>query len=282
MNTIDTNAAHLNPVAKTALLVAAMRAEESIRQDRLFEDPFAARLAGEDGRQVLATYRTAVGAAVPIIEVRTRFFDERLALAAKSGIRQIVIVAAGMDARAYRLPWPAGVSVFELDQPDVLAYKNTILADAEPTSDRIVVPVDFAHDWTPALRAAGHDPSRPTAWLVEGLLAYLEEATVRALFQRVDRLSAPQSVVLYDVVSGGAPAAPQLANALTMMRDLGAPWVFGTDDPASLLSNAWRVTPFDPGDIGRSWGRWPFPPAPPNAPARPVGYLVEAHNGSAQ
>jgi len=266
----------MNAVATTGLLVAAMRAEESIRPDRLFDDPFATLLAGERGKSALATYRTAAGVSVPIIEVRTRFFDEGLGRATHDDIRQFAIVAAGMDARAHRLPWPPGTRVFELDQPEVLAHKATVLADAKPACERIAVPVDLTRDWTDAIQTRGFDPALPTAWLVEGLLQYLDEPSVRTLFERIDRLSGPHSVILYDVVGQSLLRAPQFANALAMMKELGAPWLFATDDPASLVSNAWSVTAFDPGEIGRRWGRWPFPPAPPNTPAPSLGYLLEA------
>ena len=265
----------LNPVALTGLLVAAMRADESTRSDRLFEDPFAAALAGERGKEVLATYRAAVGPSIPIIEVRTRFYDEGLERAVHDGIRQVVLVAAGADARAYRLRWPAGTRVFELDQPAVLAYKAAVLASSEPICERVPVEVDLSRDFSEALRGAGFDPNLRTAWTVEGLLQYLEESTVKELFERIDALSAPGSVVLYDAVGRAALRAPQLENTLSMMKELGAPWVFGSDEPGSLLPR-WNVKAFDPGDIGRPLGRWPIPAPPPNTPARPLGYLLEA------
>ncbi|WP_394841089.1 SAM-dependent methyltransferase [Pendulispora brunnea] len=265
----------LNPVAITGLLVAAMRADESTRPDRLFEDPFAAILAGERGKDALATYRAAVGPSIPIIEVRTRFYDEGLERAADDGIRQVVLVAAGADARAYRLRWHSGTRVFELDQPAVLAYKAAVLAGSEPTCERVPVPVDLAKDFSGALRGAGFDSNRRTAWVVEGLLQYLEEPTVKLLFERIDALSAAGSVVLYDAVGRAALRAPQLQGALTMMKELGAPWIFGSDEPASLLPR-WNVQAIDPGDIGRPLGRWPIPAPPPNTPARPLGYLLEA------
>lgn len=268
----------LNSVAITGLLVAAIRAEESTRPDRLFDDPYAAALAGERGRVALATYRS-VAMPVPIIEVRTRFFDEGLERVAREGIRQIVILAAGMDARAHRLAWPGGTRVFELDQPDVLAHKGAVLDAATPACERVAVPVDLATDWTVPLRAAGLDPAVPTAWLVEGLLQYLPAATVGALFERIERLSARGSVVLHDCIAQSLLDAPPMAPMLAMMRDLGAPWVFGTDDPASLLSRAWAVTPTDPGELGRRVGRWPFPAAPAGTRVPPSGFFVEARKG---
>jgi methyltransferase (TIGR00027 family) len=127
--------------------------------------------------------------------VRTHFFDAYFAEAAGAGIRQVVILAAGLDSRAYRLAWPDGTVVYEIDLPKVLEYKARTLArhGAEPTADRRVVPVDLRHDWPQALRDAGFDPARPTAWLAEGLLPFLPAAAQEAMFDSIDRLSGPGS-----------------------------------------------------------------------------------------
>src|SRR3984885_11847571 len=119
-------------VAATGLLVAAMRAEESARDDALFHDPFAERLAGDDGRPLLAESGSETGQPSAPIVVRTRLFDEALLRAHADGVSQVVIVAAGMDARSYRLPWPDGTTVFEVDQPHVIAIKDERLAGDKP------------------------------------------------------------------------------------------------------------------------------------------------------
>ncbi len=240
--------------------MAAIRAEETKRADRLFEDPFAERLAGDAGRAALAKYR-ASGGNLPIIEVRTRYYDERLMHATK----QVVILAAGMDARAYRLKWAPGTKVYELDQPDVLDAKARVLSGATPACERLAVPTNFNADW-----AAPIDRTQPTTWLIEGLLQYLPREAVLALFAKVDALSAPGSGLLFDVVGQKLLDSPFMAPALTMMSDLGAPWVFGTNEPAALIPN-WNAELTDPGDFGRPLGRWPLPPFPG------LGYLVEAH-----
>ena len=133
------------------------------------------------------------------IVVRTRFLDDALLRAVRTA-DQVVILAAGMDARAYRLAWPDGAVVYELDQPAVIAAKNDVLADDDPRCRRVAVGVDLADDWPIALTESGFDPNAPTVWLIEGLLQYLDEDAVRTLFARVDRLSAPGSTLLYDVV----------------------------------------------------------------------------------
>lgn len=262
----------MNPVAITGLLVAAIRAEETRRPDALFQDPFAERLAGADGRAALARYRGAAGASIPIIEVRTCFFDEALTRAAIAGARQFVILGAGMDARAHRLEWPPETHVFELDQVEVMAAKERVLAAQPAGCDRIGVGTNLASDWPAALAAHGFEPSQRTVWLVEGLLQYLAQPVVEALFERIDRASAPGSIALYDVVGRSLLVSPALASTLTMMSDLGAPWLFGSDQPEALLPG-WDVITTDPAVIGNSWQRWPFPAGIAGAPR---GYLLEA------
>lgn len=84
-------------------------------------------------------------------------------------------MAAGLDARAYRLSWPAGTVVYEVDQPEVIAFKSDALAriGAEPTAERRAVGIDLRDDWSTALRDNGFDAAAPTAWIAEGLLPYL-------------------------------------------------------------------------------------------------------------
>ena len=136
--------------------------------------------------------------------MRTHFFDAYFAQAtqaADAGIRQVVILAAGLDSRAYRLVWPDGTVVYEIDLPKVLEYKAQTLAQhgAEPTTDRRAVAVDLRHDWPQALRDAGFDPARPTAWLAEGLLPFLPADAQEAMFDSVDQLSGPGSRVAVEV-----------------------------------------------------------------------------------
>ena len=127
--------------------------------------------------------------------VRTKFFDEFFLDAAHAGIRQAVILASGLDARAYRLPWPAGTTVYEIDQPQVIEFKSRTLAElgAEPTADRRAVAIDLRDDWPAALRAAGFDPDQPSAWSAEGLLGYLPPDAQDRLLNTITALSAPGS-----------------------------------------------------------------------------------------
>jgi methyltransferase (TIGR00027 family) len=263
-------------VADTGLLVAAIRARESVRDDRLFTDPFADKLAGEAGHRMLDAALATSGERTTLqIVVRTRFWDDAL-LDAASSCRQVVLVAAGMDARAYRLTWPAGTTVFELDQPPVIAAKNAVLADDVPQCARVPIGMDLADDWPKALRTAGFDATASTAWLVEGLLQYLDTDAVHRLVERIDALSVPGSVLCYDVVGKSLLAAPFMAGLLKSMADNGAPWLFGTDDPAELVRPyGWSATVTDIAEPGIQWGRW-YAPVTPNESDTARGYFVVA------
>ena len=195
-------------VGATALGVAAARAAETAQPDPLIRDPFAyllvcaagpgwAELAGgsslwygddEHGQTIDQMSRSYQA-------VRTHFFDEFFGVASRAGIRQVVILAAGLDSRAYRLYWPSGTAVFEIDQPNVLAYKAATLDahGAVPNATRHAVAVDLRANWPAALVDAGFQPRQPTAWLAEGLLPYLPADAQDRLFEMVTALSAPGS-----------------------------------------------------------------------------------------
>jgi methyltransferase (TIGR00027 family) len=193
-------------VGATATAVAASRAMASQNPDALLHDPWADPLVravgidtfvklidGEIGRtdDPLLNRR----AMNEQIAVRTRFFDDFFVQATGSGIRQAVILASGLDTRAYRLPWPAETVVYEIDQPQVIAFKTRTLADlgAEPTAQRTTVAIDLRDDWPAALVEAGFDTHQPTAWSAEGLLVYLPPDAQDRLFDNIAALSAPGS-----------------------------------------------------------------------------------------
>ncbi|BBZ31064.1 putative S-adenosyl-L-methionine-dependent methyltransferase [Mycolicibacterium madagascariense] len=205
-------------VGTTAVMVAAARAGETERDEPLISDPYARVLVANAGTGVWeylldADFVTKVAEAdseaAAIFEhmgsyqaVRTHFFDAFFADAAAAGIRQVVILASGLDSRAYRLQWPAGTTVFEIDQPKVLDYKATTLSEhgVEPSAIRREVPIDLREDWPAALRTAGFDAAQPTAWLAEGLLMYLPADAQDLLFERLTELSAPGSRVAAETV----------------------------------------------------------------------------------
>lgn len=198
-------------VGSTAVMVAAARAAETASADPLICDPYAQLLVAGAGTGVWETLLDEtlvdkVQAIDPEIAgvyhhmrnyqaVRTHFFDAYFADAVESGIRQVVILASGLDSRAYRLDWPAGTTVYEIDQPKVLAYKEQTLAanDVTPAVERRAVAIDLRQDWPAALTAAGFDPGVPTAWLAEGLLMYLPADGQDRLFDQITALSAPGS-----------------------------------------------------------------------------------------
>lgn len=193
-------------VGSTATGVAASRALATKQPDPLITDPYAdalvkavglehcIRLAdGElcvEGDQMLDRQRMCEQ-----IAVRTRFFDDFFSRAGEAGIRQAVILASGLDTRAYRLAWPAGTVVYEIDQPEVIEFKTATLASlgAAPTTDRRAVAMDLRFDWPAALAEAGFDPAEPTAWIAEGLLGYLPPEAQDSLLDQITALSAPGS-----------------------------------------------------------------------------------------
>jgi methyltransferase (TIGR00027 family) len=193
-------------VGSTATGVAASRALATKQPDPLINDPYAdplvkavglehcIRLAdGEvcvEGDEMLDRQRMCEQ-----IAVRTRYFDDFFTTATEAGIRQAVILASGLDTRAYRLPWPAGTVVFEIDQPQVIEFKTRTLADldAAPSADRRTVAIDLRDDWPTALRDSGFDPGKPTAWIAEGLLIYLPPEAQDRLFDNITALSASGS-----------------------------------------------------------------------------------------
>jgi hypothetical protein len=165
-------------VGRTAVWVAGLRAVEGERADRLFEDRFAAAFVSAAGGGVAAATAGVPPGASEFLAIRTRFFDDQARAACTAGIRQVVLLAAGLDCRAFRLDWPAGVRVFELDLPDVFAFKVPVLAaaGARPRCARVAVAADLRAEWTGAL-TAGFDPGAATGWLAEGLLPYLAART---------------------------------------------------------------------------------------------------------
>ncbi|OBK22162.1 SAM-dependent methyltransferase [Mycobacterium asiaticum] len=204
-------------VGATAVMVALARAAETASADPVIRDEFAGPLvstpelagvreqvaawwAGPDPQDD-ADYTVDSQQMINYQAVRTHFFDAYFADAAAAGIRQVVLLAAGLDSRAYRLDWPTDTVVYEIDLPKVLDYKSETLADhgAAPRVDRRPVAVDLRHDWPQALRDAGFEPSRPTAWLAEGLLPFLPGPAQEAMFDAIDALSGPGSRVAVEI-----------------------------------------------------------------------------------
>lgn len=166
---------------------------------------FTKMMDGELELSALETMSPArMQAMVDGMALRTKYFDDYLVEATGAGVRQVVILASGLDSRAYRLPWPAGTVVYEIDQPQVIDFKTTTLAGigAQPTATRRTIPIDLRADWPTALKAAGLDTTAPVAWLAEGLLIYLPPEAQDRLFDNITALSVPGSAVATEFVPG--------------------------------------------------------------------------------
>jgi methyltransferase (TIGR00027 family) len=266
-------------VGATATGVAVGRALATQHPNALIDDPYAAPLVRAvgvpfftrlvDGElnpgEVDANAVFGMQRMTDMMAVRTRFFDEffltstgggNSAEAAASGtIRQAVILAAGLDARAYRLPWPPETTVFEIDQPQVIDFKTQTMRElgAAPTAHRHAVAVDLRHDWPTALQRAGFDPDQPTAWSAEGLLAFLPSDAQDRLLDEITALSAPGSRLAAENMDGGGEGAQMMQDRMHQtidhwrehgfdldMTDL---WYFGErhDIPEYLTTRGWTT-----------------------------------------
>ncbi len=198
-------------VGATATMVAAQRALAS--DHGFIDDPYAAALVRAVGIDV---YVRLVNGEIPVDEhsefdpermahgmaSRTRFYDQHFLDAARDGIGQVVILASGLDCRAYRLGWPQGTVVYEVDMPEVIEFKTLTLSElgAKPTAERRTIAIDLRDDWAAALRSAGFDPTAPSVWSAEGLLVYLPDDAQDALFDNITALSPPGSRLAFEFV----------------------------------------------------------------------------------
>lgn len=281
-------------VGATATMVATARALASQGTNPIIDDPFAAplvRAVGLDFFTQLVDGRIDAakeydGSAKDLqletdsIAVRTRFFDEFFRNAAEAGIRQSVILAAGLDARAYRLAWPTAAVVYEVDQPKVIEFKNATMATlgAEPIATRRVVSADLRDDWPLALRNNGFDSSKPTSWSAEGLLMYLPAEAQDRLFDNITALSAPGSRLATEYHPESGPTLVERAQAINQRWadfgcDIDFEGLFYTDDRNNvadyLADQGWQVTTQERQDLATSYGLT-FPDNDPTALFRKI------------
>jgi len=258
-----------NGVGITAVSMAAERRAESARPDHLFVDPVADRfveLAQQEAEIPGLADDVTLSDMLPVYAgyaaLRTRYFDDLALEACRNGVRQVVIPAAGLDGRGFRLPWPEGTRLYELDVPEVLAFKRRALAgsDVAPTCARREIPVDLRSDWPLPLRAAGFDTAQPSVWIVEGLMVYMDDPDNDRLLERIARLSAPGSRMLsdhMDVDLARLPESGEIIDALTGIDDV---WRSSVEDPAGWLAGyGWTVEVADPAKVAATYDR-PVPP----------------------
>jgi methyltransferase (TIGR00027 family) len=244
-------------VDRTAIFVSWTRMQEGRRTDALFHDPFAEIVLSEladspEMSQLAASVNAAddkmpverrAGDAFAYFAVRTRYFDDRLLAAARDGISQVVVLAAGLDGRPVRLDWPPGTRLYELDMPDMIAFKDATLVKSGLLlrCDRRGVAADLSADWSANLLGAGFDPGEPTVWLAEGLLQYLTPESGDALLAKLTELSAPRSELLLEhnsKIMEGEAARP----VREAVEASGAVWLSARDDLQPWLAGyGWRA-----------------------------------------
>ncbi|MFV8232107.1 class I SAM-dependent methyltransferase [Mycolicibacterium fortuitum] len=276
-------------VGATATMVAAARAIASAEPDPLINDPYAADLVRAVGVEFFSKLvdgeisldgELADGAALMtgIMAVRTKFFDDFFTSAGDAGIRQAVILASGLDSRAYRLPWPDGTVVYEIDQPAVVSSKTATMAQigATPTAERRTVAIDLRDDWPAALQAAGFDPTAPSAWSAEGLLAYLPPDAQDRLFDNITELSAPGSRLATEFHPDIAANLRERGNEMSeqwrrhgLDLDLANLWYDGERNSVTeyLGGSGWSVTARRRPELFAEYGR-EFPAGEAAAPQR--------------
>ena len=257
-------------VGRTALGVARVRALESQREDRLFDDPYAQAFVdaapGAFPEEQAVRERPAahgplasLGAAFSAHAViRTRFYDDFLTAATAAGSRQVVLLAAGLDTRAFRLAWPAGTRMFELDLPGVLAFKEAVLDEcrAVPRCERVTVPADLREDWPARLAAAGFGPAEPATWLAEGLTIYLTAGEAERMFGMVGDLSVPGGRLAFEHDPAGLDTMTAAARQIPAMRKYTSLWKGGLGDPPRWLAgHGWRPEFHGLASLGRSYRR---------------------------
>jgi methyltransferase (TIGR00027 family) len=282
-------------VGATATMVAAGRAMATRDARALINDPFAEPLVRAvgldffvkmiDGDLDLALLPNSSPERMQAISdgmgLRTKYFDDYLLAAVASGVRQVVILASGLDARAYRLGWPADTVVYEIDQPQVIEFKTRTLADlgAEPTATRRTVAIDLRGDWPAALQAAGLDTGAPTAWLAEGLLIYLPPEAQDRLFDNITALSVPGSTVATEYVPGiidfDADRAREMSASMREQGvDIDMPSLVYTGQRNHVVDylrgKSWDVTDTTRTDLFLSNGR----PLPAQENDDPLGEII--------
>lgn len=254
-------------VSETALGAAEMRAEEAARPDRLFDDPYAAAFVSaapplfpdlpsivEDPALAALKEEFVTGVAI-----RTRFYDDYLLAACAAGCRQVVLLAAGLDTRAFRLQWPVDLRLFEVDLPGLFTFKEAVLEQqgATPTCSRTVVDIDLREDWSAELTATGFDPMRSSAWTAEGLLPYLSNDDAARLLTNVGELCTSGSRLSFDYDELAAGSALSKLRAAPGMEEVALMWDGGlSESPVEWMqAHGWLVTKRDRAAVASGYRR---------------------------
>jgi methyltransferase (TIGR00027 family) len=265
-------------VGLTALLVAAARAIETHRDDSLAQDAYAehfVRAAPACAHWPVRIQQVPDGDGNPLwgrfaryFGLRTKVLDDFLLRSVRTGPRQVVLLGAGLDTRAFRLDWPSGCVLFEIDRAGVLAFKHQVLTDlaATPAVERVPVPVDLRADWAGALTTAGFDPAAPSVWLAEGLLFYLPGPAEISLIDTVDRLATAGSALAFEaklekdlLAYRDSPiytaTREQIGIDLLDLFDRGP----RPDSVGALTARGWSTSTYTPFDFTRRYRRGPLP-----------------------
>jgi methyltransferase (TIGR00027 family) len=261
-----------NVLGATARWTAAVRARETAREDALLRDPWAALLAGESGMAWVSA--RPPDSTLPIV-LRTRYFDDYLQQVTDAGMQQVVLLAAGLDTRAYRLPWPAGTTIYEVDQLAVVAHKEQALAGARPNCERRAIAADLTEPWQQKLCAAGFAAAEPACFLLEGFLFYLRQDAMEQILDEVATFAASGSRIGFDVVNTATFTNPYTKPWLDMQAAAGAPWLAALDDPAEFLDvRGWDASLTQAGQPDANHGRWKLPVIPVTLSDAPHNWFV--------
>jgi methyltransferase (TIGR00027 family) len=269
----------IDSVSRISQIMAAKRAIETERSDRLFIDSFASVLAGSELNLLKQRLQDQDGSEIQkenllktrFVAVRTCFFDNFL-ISKNKQLNQIVILGAGMDTRAFRLEWTPETHLYEIDQADVIKRKNDLLTNASPKCYRHTIAVDLSQSWSSELLKQGYKTNIPTLWLMEGLLMYLDELAVNNLLNTISALSLGRSWLGADLIS-----VKSLELAMSSNGKVRKYWRFGTDYPQQLFANyGWTTKIIQPGDEEANFGRYPKKLPPLEIPNLRRLFLIRA------
>jgi methyltransferase (TIGR00027 family) len=240
----------------TAFWIAAVRARETERPDRLLVDPYARDLAGQRGYAIMAASERASGGGNDFIPVRVRWFDD-LIVSTAARVRQVVLLGAGLDTRVHRLNLPADLDWYEVDRHEVLTAKKRALVGYVPRCRHHVVVGDLGGDWTTALLDTGFDPDARTLWVAEGLFFYLTQPMIVELLRSAARLCGAGSALAADVIGTAGLDSPAMQPYRVWCARNGVPPPFGTNDPVALLAaGGWQLEHITaPGAPDANYGR---------------------------